>query len=375
MASSFPSRTLPDSVEQHLVDTLLSDAARQQFKNGNIANQELAEAVRLLTGLSSGYNTHEVGETLARPVGSLAAAQAYALYYLSINAAKLAHLFERMKLPERVRVLDFGSGPGTTGMALLSTLPIHLELHCIEASRWMREAAQQLLPTFKGTGELLSLTQTSSLEVAAPGQFDLVVAANVLAELKTEDRARLRRALIERVAPDGYLVLVEPGQPHHTRHLMTERNAIISESGGMAPIYPCLRSDDCPMLRESTEDWCHATINWNRGQLARQLDDLLGFNKHRVKFSAFVFQRTYGHRPGYRILTVPEKGPRGVEALVCGADFYGTVRISKRNRSASNRTFEKMCLFDRILSSSPMTSELNKDDEIREIPWSEDLVL
>jgi hypothetical protein len=229
----------------------------------------------------------------------------------------------------------------------------------------MREAAELLLRDFNGPGTITSFRQSATLATVPPGTFDLVVASNALAELSSSDRASVRRTLAERVAPGGYLLIIEPGQKAHTRRLMSERDALLSEFKDLAPLYPCLRRDSCPMLSANDDDWCHAALTFNRGPLARQLDDLLGFNKHRIKFSAFIFQKAAATSTGYRILTPPEKGQRGIQALVCGADFYGTVRLSKTNRTDKNRCFEKAVLHARIETSRPITGEITRDMELR----------
>jgi hypothetical protein len=111
------------------------------------------------------------------------------------------------------------------------------------------------------------------------------------------------------------------------------------------------------MLAQSATDWCHGTLEWEQPPLHRQLDQLLGFNKHRIKFSCFIFQDAAELGSGVRVLTPPEKGRSGVEALLCGQGIYGIGRIPKRLRSETTRAFEKAKVFDRLICSPPFCGD------------------
>jgi hypothetical protein len=96
-----------------------------------------------------------------------------------------------------------------------------------------------------------------------------------------------------------------------------------------------------------------------------QFDSELGFNKHRIKYSAFVFRRNGAKIPGYRVITPPQKTPRGVQTTLCGPDLFGPVRIGKGERSSDNRPLEKANVFERVTVAAgsiqkPATSTLKK---------------
>jgi hypothetical protein len=84
------------------------------------------------------------------------------------------------------------------------------------------------------------------------------------------------------------------------------------------------------MLVADTQSWCHGTLRWQAPRLVMQLDALTGFNKHRVKFCAFIFQRDGLLRQGLRILEPAQRKKFGVELSVCGADCYGRKVVAKR---------------------------------------------
>ena len=77
------------AIERHLVEQLLSPAASAQHTTGDVSQTELRSVVAEISRISRSYTGHEVGETLNQPVDSSLGAEAYALYYLPINAAKI----------------------------------------------------------------------------------------------------------------------------------------------------------------------------------------------------------------------------------------------------------------------------------------------
>ena len=188
-----------------------------------------------------------------------------------------------------------------------------------------------------------------------------MIAANVLAELDMQEGERTIHHLAQRVAPGGYLLIIEPGQQLHTRRLMHLRDTVLVSDRELAPLFPCLRRDACPMLAASETDWCHGSIEWQQPRLNAHLDDLLSFNKHRIKYSAFVFQREGKVLDGVRVITPPQKTRIGIETLVCGHDTYGIVRIKKGTRSENNRALEKAAVFDRLIPSQPLRGDIAED--------------
>jgi phospholipid N-methyltransferase len=348
------------AIEEHLVASILSAEAKRQYALGDVSTKELLPFINLLREISAAYVSHETGQRLPSPITSNTDAKAYALYYTPINAAKVLHLLNYVTpQSENLKVLDLGSGPGTASLALLSHFKGSVELTCIESSKEMRSAAKELVSTFRGRAQLSSLTFCESLgALKSDEKFDLIIAANVFAEMPDTEAQKSLDILAKAINETGYLMLIEPGQFNHTRRLMTLRDRITELYKTFAPIFPCLRNDRCPMLLESTSDWCHGTLEWQQPRLNAQIDDLLGFNKHRIKFSSFIFRNHGALLEGARVLTPPEKTRAGVEALICSKDLYGIARIPKRIRSAeTTRPFEKARVYDRLIISPPFIGE------------------
>ncbi len=348
-------------LESYIARQILPAAAFAQYRLGDVAHRELQPYVAELRRISQAYVTHDSGSRLSSPIADSRAAEAYALYYTIINAAKIAHLaplleFER---PE-ISILDVGCGPGTATISLLHSLEKRLRVTCVESSAPMRELAKRLISAWNINGNLVDVT-TRSTAHGSPQTYDLVVAANVLAELDQSESQSTLDILANSVAPHGYLLLVEPGQQQHTRRLMTLRDRVIENHSELTPIFPCPRAGSCPMLLESMTDWCHDALEWKQPPLNAQLDRLLEFNKHRIKYAAFVFQRGGVPRPGLRVITPPKKTRLGTEALVCADSFYGKATVRKSARSERNKPFEKAKVFERLLISEPLLENVRAE--------------
>lgn len=351
-----------EKIENYLVSQILSPEGLSQYRAGKVSKSELNPFVVELEAISRCYVGHGVGEKLSSPIRSDRSAEAYALYYTILNAAKVLHVAPLLSdLPESISVLDFGCGPGTVGLALLSGLSKSFSLTCVEQSKPMQSVARRLLSGFAAEAHPLKLSIMDGLPQEVGERFDLVVAANALAELSDETAEDMVVRLVERVAENGYLLVIEPGQLPHTRRLMSLRDSVLLNHVEMVPQFPCTHRDLCPMLGSSVTDWCHGTLDWTQPRLHAQLDSLLSFNKHRIKYSAFLFRRGGVLKQGARLVTEPKKTRLGVETTLCAKGLYGLVRIRKGERSDGNRALEKASVYDRLLFSELKVGDLPKD--------------
>lgn len=119
------------------------------------------------------------------------------------------------------------------------------------------------------------------------------------------------------------------------------------------------------MRVEDPDGWCHGTLRWEKPRLVSQFDDLLRFNKHRIKYSAFAFGRGMPRFEGYRVITPSERRPRGIEATLCGENLYGAVMLPKKERSDQNRSFSHLEQHERIeVTPAPLEKLVKKDTAV-----------
>lgn len=352
-----------------LVEQFLPAEAASQVKLGRVKKEYLEPFVKALRLVSHNYTDHAVGEELGPSVNSDKEAQAYSLYYLPINFVKIDRLIARCHLTPGYSVLDYGCGPGTGALSCLyqADLPPG-EVTCVDHSSHMRRVVQSLLQAKTKDFPELRFNILDSLErVPRSQRFDLIIAANVFAEMDASASETLLTELLSRLTPRGSLLVVEPGQPLHTRRLMQLRDRIAT-GGDFSPVFPCTRIDACPMLRSSEDDWCHGTLTWERPVFIQQLDEMLEFNKHRLKYSAFVFKRSsHVTHPSnrFRVIVPGERGKRGIEATLCGPSHFGRVRLKPVERSEHNRPLERSNSFDLLEFDQPVSKELAPSTQVK----------
>ena len=307
-------------LEKLLVQKFLSPRAVEQFALGRIANSELEPYAEQILKISQNYNQHDALAIENEQMG-----RAYALYFTLINFCKIEFLLSKVPASfwtRPLRVLDYGCGPGTASLALKNFCSELAELVLIDSSHSMLKIARELLGAHWGT-----------LPLGSPhskGPHDLILAANVLNELDANDLKPLLKDWLEVLSENGVIVLLEPALKPSTHRAMQARDYLLAQDESLVPLFPCTRRDGCPMLKQDPENWCHGTLRWEEPQLVRQFDELLGFNKHRIKFCGFVLMRNGKMREGKRILGEPVKRKHGMEMLVCGPGVYGKEVVKKR---------------------------------------------
>ena len=324
------------ALDHLVIKKILGEEALAQYQSGNISHKILnpyASAIRELSAWYVGDRAQKQKEITAQQ------AQAYALYYLLVNATKWRWFIEyaQVKFESPLNVLDFGSGPGTASLVVPEYFS-KASATLIESSQAMRNLASVLQP---------EAHVHRTLNEATSGPYQLICCSNVLNELSASQAWETVQALIERLDPRGTLMILEPALLDVTRAMMQLRNSILEHYSEMRVTFPCFRQDACPMLAEKN-NWCHTAIQPELPRIVSQLDTILEFNKHRIKFCCFVFQKNAPVSSGrsLRIITETERTKRGFEALVCGEQQYGTYVLSKKQRTPETKAFEHAQAFD-----------------------------
>ncbi len=307
--------------------------ASYRRRYGGIPQKILTDGVRTLTDMFTGVRGMSPGYLSKHHLR-----QAYVCYHLAVNWAKVRLVLRELKgfatLPKSPRVLDYGAGPGSASLACIDefTEP-KLTLHDVVSEAL--DDAKFLIGEYGGAGGRVRL---------APGEpegpFDLVIAANVMSELK--DSSPLDRLIEGVLDPDGYLVVVEPALPAPTRRLMEWRDRL--QANGWRIAAPCVGATRCPM-RDRGDLWCHQDLPWSRPAFIDEVDRRLGFAKESLKFSYLVVTRAGKLRveagEGWRVVSNLHRSKGRAWATLCGSGpALVEAELLTRHRSPDTADFE-----------------------------------
>lgn len=288
---------------------------------------------------------------------------ARALFFTVADAPKiaipLAELDGRGLLPaSNLRVLDVGAGAGAMTLGLLAHRGAADTTHVTAVDRDARALAilRRVSASLPSPPTLTTLR--ADLAAALPdGPFDLVLAGTVLNELAPAARAPLVRALVDRLADGGAVILVEPALRETTRDLHALRDALVA-AGGVHVFAPCTHERPCPALVDP-RDWCHEDRPFQPPPRLAGLMRRTGLRDGGLKFSYLTLRRTPEPLvlapPGSRALRVVSGAldTKGVvERIVCGEDGRKHVRLLRRERSASYRALDESRRGDILIEPS-----------------------
>lgn len=258
---AFPAEAAPHLDRYGL---LVRDALKLKTKHARQLPYEIRDLSATLTDERDDFSP----DYMTRP-GPLAA---YLHYFHPWNLYRLTRLFAGLPLalPDNALIADLGAGPLTVLTALwlarpeLRTRP--LRFLCLDRAN---KTLKLGLEIFRG----LAPDSPWSIRVEAEHLFkmpqllgrekaDLITAANVLNELfggptgtRDAELDALATRLAGHLAPDGSLLVIEPGTRLAARRLIELRGALIEN--GMGIHAPCPHQDECPMSGSGNKAWCH----------------------------------------------------------------------------------------------------------------------
>jgi ribosomal protein RSM22 (predicted rRNA methylase) len=211
------------------------------------------------------------------------------------------------------------------------------------------------------------------------GSYDLVVLGQLLSELDSAmdpgERAAAHASwlslLVERfVAPDGSLVVVEPGLRDRSRHLHRVRDGVLAARGATV-FAPCTHAAGCPALA-AEGDWCHEDLRVDLPPWLAPVARAAGLRYEGLTFSYLVLRRddaTIARRLAappsaglFRVVSDRMKTKGKVECFLCGellgeagARVVGRARTMRLDRHATdeNRAWEDLARGD-VTSIAPI---------------------
>lgn len=223
---------------------------------------------------------------------------AYLLYYWPVSYLETALALATLgKRPAPTRILDLGSGPGPAAAALVDSGAEELVL--VDASgRALELAARLLAPTGAAAPDAgRPSLETRRLDLAASpdlpdGPFDAVVIGHAVNELWKGEADRLDRreallaAALERLAPSGFLLVLEPALLLTSREALALRDRLAAR--GAPVLGPCLRQGPCPALRAGPGQTCHGEYPWSPPEPVAGLAARAGLDRVSVKATWFA---------------------------------------------------------------------------------------
>ncbi len=299
----------------------------------------------------------------------------YLVYYLPVNLAKVQVLLDELQpvLPvapdQDFRVLDLGGGPGTGVLGVLDwclsrSAMVPSTLHMMAADRspqilqasveiWQAYSEQQRdqsIPPLKTVECNLERSLPSAIrEGGGVNGYQLIIIQNLLSELfvgstdPVGQRTALVGELLNCLAPEGSLMLIEPATRSASRELHQVRNNLLE--GRHCSVYaPCLHDAPCSALVKP-DDWCHEERKWETPAWIAQVDRQVGLIKDALKFS-YVILRKDGktlvpRNPDYHRVVSELRVMKG-EKRVWLCDQAGRSEIGRQDkeRSVSNAAFD-----------------------------------
>jgi len=214
-------------------------------------------------------------------------------------------------------VLDIGTGPGSTALAVTQHFAgAQPQLCLVEPNLHLGQLAESL------TGQTVI---QSNLEAFNPDkQFDLITLGYVLNEIPS---ARLQDILTKLwQATSHSLILIEPGTPYGFSTLHACRDILLQLGAEIAA--PCPHSLSCPLF--SMQRWCHFSVRVDRSALHRRIKPDASLNYEDEKFSYLIASKyAPADRPVHRLLGQPH-GTKVLELELCNQDGrFSTERFSK----------------------------------------------
>lgn len=266
---------------------------------------------------------------------------AYLLFYWPVSYAQARATLSELTTRPRA-VLDLGSGPGPMAFAAMDA-----GASTVTAADRSKPALELARTLATEAGEGIATREWSPEKPLPDGKFDVITMGHVVNELfngQIAPRAALLEKIIERVNPNGSLVVVEPALRETSRALLQVRDALVER--GYAIRAPCLFRGACPaLLKES--DWCHAERQWRMPKLVEDLARGAGLHKESLKMSYLIVApkgEPWAPVPEgtlFRVVSEQLPGKGRTRFMGCGPDGRIGLAMQEKHETEKNRLFFK----------------------------------
>lgn len=273
---------------------------------------------------------------------------AYLLFYWPVSYAQARATLSELTTRPRA-VLDLGSGPGPMAFAALDAGATSVV--AADRSKPALDLAKALATE---AGEGIATREWSPEKPIPEGKFDLITMGHVVNELyngQIAPRAALLEKVIERVNPNGSLMVLEPALRETSRALLQVRDVLVDK--GYAIRAPCMWRGKCPALIKES-DWCHAERQWRMPKLVEELARVAGLHKESLKMSYLIVApkgEAWAPPPEgqvFRIVSEALPGKGRTRYMGCGPDGRVGLAMQEKHENEQTRLFFKLTRGDVI---------------------------
>jgi ribosomal protein RSM22 (predicted rRNA methylase) len=280
---------------------------------------------------------------------------AYLAHFTLTNAWKVYRCLREadsaIGIKDRYNILDLGCGSGGAAIAAASFLKgknhkAILDISLVDKNKHILRDASFIFDDLAFDNTKIRLGCLDAL--AAPrakhttkDKYDLILLSNTLNELGSENQEKfLTRLLSDDLADDGIIIIIDPALKGTSRRLAELRN-FATDRLGACVLSPCLHQKPCPMLAKNARDWCHFYIEWERPELIRMMDEMVGTDHTYLKMSYLVMghMASQPYVPGSggvvgRAVSSPLLTKGKIEISVC-TEGGELVRLARQNKDES----------------------------------------
>lgn len=272
---------------------------------------------------------------------------AYLLYYWPIHYQEALSFLSEIPTTPR-RVLDLCSGAAPFAYAALK----HGAQEVIAFDR-NREALNLGAQICGRNGFPLSLRFGDVLTTnwLSEKPFDLITLGYGLFDLfppitlsKSLDRAvAFVKRLVERLKPEGHLLLVESSETESNRLFLRIRDRLVQE--GVFIHAPCIWQGNCPALDHAGAP-CYAQREMEKPLLIKELQRAAEINLSSLKASYLILRgapaAVYTGKPFYRVISPAFDSPQGKTYYLCGTESKKVLVNPLKTAPAKSKAFDQL---------------------------------
>lgn len=271
---------------------------------------------------------------------------AYLLYQWVLHYQQGLSILNELPIAPK-RVLDVCSGPAPFAFAALR----HGAREVIATDQNM--TALELGADVCGRyGMPVTIRQWNCLNKSLPitGNFDLIILGYCLEELFPSNRAgwverqqKFVSSLLERLTPNGYLMIVDDSFLESNRRVLQLRDHLVKQ--GVPVQAPCVWRGECPALQTKNSP-CYAQREFEKPPFIKEVQRAAQINLGSLKMSYIIFKNPNAQWPKLpnkellRVISPPVESFQGKRYYLCGTEGKKNLGSHLTEYPTESRAFE-----------------------------------